>query len=319
MVLKPGPVIPEEIRGKNNNPVQINEKNLSSAKTVSTQGKTVNTQAKTVPQSVPLQPGSAVLNAASLGLPKDILSQTLLAFTKFFSIAPKPDLLNALRKEVLASSSSSPENAKERNGLEARTLAALAAAGKGVILDPDCLERYSITADRDDFRDDFDKGDSRNDFYNGDSGKKSGEDSSDASGDQTNDDFLDFLNRIPDKNGRRWIVIPFTYAEEDTELKVLVRALVKEPSSSLENINNEGWIIADINGPKRNWRFILKKADNLTAYIGINPGLPSKDVKDLRELIKKMGFPDINIHNGEELFLAEILGNVLLPSLYEEV
>ena len=132
----------------------------------------------------------------------------------------------------------------------------------------------------------------------------------------------DFLNPIPGKNGQYWMVFPLiytnynntndNYSNEGTELKVLVRILIKGDIFSL--------VILDISGPERNWRFLLKKSEEgSSADVSITPGIPAKDVDSVREMIKSMGFSNINIRNDQELSLLEELDLEVLPSINKEV
>ena len=265
--------------------------------------------------------------AAALGLPQDVLSITLLTFARLFSLAPGADLMANLRKEVLGSGSSSPKTEKEKAVLEAKALAAIAALDKGVILSRDSLEAYAAVADSGEFSRKHKNQKDKQDF----SEQKEEPETRDLQElfenfEQNGNDehSLNFLNRIPGKNGQRWIVWPFNYSSGGTELKVLVRLLIKEPR--INPLGSGGFIIADITGPKRNWHFFLNKSAEakLEADISVFPALASKDLKALRkemeDFFKNLAAEtEVRIHNGEESpSLAEELGNEIFPSINKE-
>ncbi|GHV00244.1 hypothetical protein FACS189483_10180 [Spirochaetia bacterium] len=75
--------------------------------------------------------------AQALSLPQDGLSAALIAFARHFTLPLDPALLLKLRGEALAN----PRAGK--NEREAATLAAVAAADKGVQLTPEALNRYA--------------------------------------------------------------------------------------------------------------------------------------------------------------------------------
>jgi len=246
------------------------------------------------------QPSAVVIKQVlqSLGLPHDALSRALLVFSAFFSITPEPALLSALRKELLSSGTSSPKTGKEKNALEAKVLAALASADKGVVLSEESANFYAAIPGNMDFQErrqpDRDK------------------------------NFLDMMNKISGKNGQKWIVWPFNYKLEGIELNVLVRILIKEPLSIKEPSQEEGVIIIDIDGPKRNWRFILNRSgtgsvQTMTADIGVFPELNETDIAGLRKEMKRNGFTGIRVYNGRELLLSDFFGIQALPSVNKEV
>ena len=259
----------------------------------------------------------------TLGLPQDTLSYTLLTLARLFSLKPDPASISNLRKEALASGSSTPKSSKEKAALEAKALALLAAADKGVVLSKESLTAYAALPDRDENQrqgykpwnftgEQPDAEDLKRQFGNsgGNSNQK-----------ETKDDFLDFLNMIPGKNSRRWIVWPFNYAAGGTELRVLLRILIEEPLCGSKKSPDEALCFMDIAGPRRNWRFLLSKTgEKQSAVLSIIPGLPPADIRIIKkELIKELGLNDFRIRNGEELPLAEELGAPVLPSLNEEV
>ena len=283
-----------------------------------------------VPSPLPVLTGGEVFKSAvaSLGLPQDVLSITLLTFARLFSLTPGPDLLASLRKEILASGSSSPKTAKEKAVLEAKTLAAVAASDKGVSLSRESLEAYAGISDNGDFTREHKRREERHHFFWQKDEIETGdlqELFEDSGQNGQAGDLFNLLNRIPGKNGQRWIVWPFDFSAEGTELKVLVRLLIKEPRSN--TIAGGGLLIADITGPNRNWHFFLNKSDTgkLEVEITVLPGLAPKDLKALKK--ETEGFfgslaaeIEISIRNGEDVpSLVEELGYEALPSINEEV
>ena len=283
---------------------------------------------KTTPQNTQVSAGltgaEALKTAAlALGLPADALSRALLAFSGIFSITPDSALLSRLRKEILDSGTSSPKDSREKLQLEAKTLAALAAFDKGVVLGRESLRLYSAVPDSGDFSGDDFFGESNDPDDHG-SGRQP-----DAQGFQQffqdfnrggseKDRLFGYLNRIPGKNGRHWAVWPFNYSRGGTELKVLVRILIKEPFFSLNRKDDDNLVIVDITGPKRNWRFLLRTGEELTSDVSIVPGLPRSDAGKLtRYLAEECGIK-CRIHNGRELLLADEFAEAL-PSVNEQV
>jgi len=243
--------------------------------------------------------------ARILGLPLDSLSVSLIAFFRFFSLSPDPSLLRTLRREILSSQkTSSPGTAKGKAALEAKALALVSAFDKGVELSKDALERYAGYFEPRVF--------------------SQGEDGKDA---EKKDDLLDIMNSLPGKNGRYWKLIPFKIDVGGTELEVFLRLLKREPLCPGES----EYVIADIAGPKRQWRCILEKTgEKLRADIRIFPGLPAKALRKLEgeagrflkgsEMGDFSGFDEVKVRNGEEMpSWMEDLCNKRLPSVNEEV
>ncbi|GHV81129.1 hypothetical protein AGMMS49944_29200 [Spirochaetia bacterium] len=75
--------------------------------------------------------------ALSLGLPRDKLSSSLLSFMQFFSLPLDPKLIQRLRQEVLSL------NLMPGDRIRQGALAATAAAGKGITLSAEALEKYA--------------------------------------------------------------------------------------------------------------------------------------------------------------------------------
>ena len=274
--------------------------------------------------------------ARTLGLPQDTLSVSLIAFMRFFSLSPDPSLLRTLRREILSSQkTSSPGTAIGKAVLEAETLAMVSALDKGVELNQDALKRYAGYLEPMTFAHDTDAQDSseqgageenpREDLPNAEELRLIAEEQ--ASDSDQKDDLLDLMNSLPGKDGKYWKLIPFKINIGGTELKVFLRLLKRGPICPGES----EYVIADIAGPKRQWRCIFEKTgEKLRADIQVYPGLSAKALKDLEGEAERFlkgsaagnfsGFDEVKVRNGEEMpSWMEDLCNKRLPSVNEEV
>jgi hypothetical protein len=280
---------------------------------------------KFVPAGECFVPGRELFSrtAAALRLPQDTLSLTLLAFARFFSLTPEPSLIGKLRRELLtAGRPSMPADKTEAARLEAEALGALAAVGKGVRLGPEALERYaaclsggfsSFSREKDSPQGQKQDAPDREELPLPEELKILGEK---AAG---KDALLSWLNRLPGKNGQRWMVFPLDFTVRGTELRAFVRILIEDSLFS---------VIADVAGPKRAWRFFLEnRASTVSTDIQVFPGLSPAGLKALeKEAERFLGTEafgpstELRVHNGEELpsWAADLFEKVL-PSINEEV
>jgi hypothetical protein len=184
----------------------------------------------------------------SLGLPADRLSATIVSFAKFFSLPLEPSLLAKIRRQVLTPEHM-PEQAKTQApaaemgrtpymgtavSREALSLAAASAAGKGVELTRQGLKRYAAAFEAE---------------AEGGPAPEAG-DSPDSEGQSLpekwsivpgaefkekllaaaeRDPLLALLNRLPGKNGQRWIVLPLNFADKESEYRLSFRVLLDNP------------------------------------------------------------------------------------------
>ena len=273
--------------------------------------------------------------AAALKLPADTLNVTLLALSRFFSLPPSQALMTALRRDVLASSDSSPQTAAEKAALEAKAMAAAAALDKGVTLSPEALERYARYLESPSFTEDGEAG-GKNAF--GGDGKKNPQDREEvpdkdelraiAEEEAEKDSLLDFLNALPGKNGQYWAIFPFSITVRGAELRVFLRVLKGTPFFAGENEQ----LIVDIAAPKRQYRCFVKKGNGkLRADIRVYPEVTAKALKSLSKkaggflagagaLAGNMEFEEIVVKNGEETpSWAENWCAECLPSIDKEV
>jgi len=274
----------------------------------------------------PASPTVPLLNAAaSLGLPKDALSAALLVFTRFFSLSADKALLGSLRREILdLQKTSSPGTAEEKAALEARVMAAVIAADKGVYLSPAALERYArFLMPPAILSPNMASPKMTLPFVPRASGEKESPtskaaiSSQDSEGEsleevpepeelraiaetQTREDgFLDLFNGLPGKNGQYWLVFPFDVKIKGIELKVLLRVMRNDSASipGRSSAEGDGQLIADISGPKRQWRFFVKKtAGKFRADIQVCPEYSRMALNHMRKqaerfLVKGGGSP----------------------------
>ena len=319
-----------------------------------------------------VQAGKLFLEAAAnLGLPKDALSAALLVFTRFFSLSADKALIGSLRREILELlKTSSPGTAEEKAALEAKAMAAVVAADKGVLLFPAALERYArflmpvslmtqfmakapegkeapspkAAASSQDkgVRVEKSSGVSRGEA--GDDGVEEMPDADElkaiAEAQMGEDGFLDLLNYLPGRNGQYWLVFPFSVNVKGVELKVLLRVLSDQHGAIPGGlpVPEDGQMIADISGPKRQWRcFVKRNAGKFRADIRVYPEYPQRALDQLRKQAEKFlgkgggfpglkdsgkygGFEEIIVRNGDKIPLwADDLWPDHLPFVDEEV
>jgi hypothetical protein len=201
-----------------------------------------------VPQAAAPRSVSSLIS--STGLPADKLSASIISFARFFSLPLKPELLKNIRQQAFeaAPNASLPEpvpNAEEsepKSGIifknrEALSLAAAAAESKGVELQPKGLEAYAQAVDPDWRRQDGEQGEQRGKRKREDSekGEVSLQMTAAISADGVEkmalegagkEPLLEILNRLPGKDGKRWVVLPFDFSDKGREFKVSLRILL---------------------------------------------------------------------------------------------
>jgi len=321
-----------------------------SVKNVPSKTPTVQTAKSSAPplQSAP-RPVSSLVSAA--GLPADKLSASIISFARFFSLPIKPELMAAIRRQALAQPQSSAtsqtaataqselaksaENASDSGvavkSREAFSLAAAAAESKGVELNQKGLEMFAEAIDPDQQRQDTGNQNqrgrrNRNHNESEEEGASIKTVSLSASGIEEmalessgKDPLLSVLNRMPGKNGQRWIVLPFNFTENDREFRVSMRILLETghaanraicmaldiaESGITENSENERLT------PEKRWLFVLESAnsriDRLSVYL--RPELPPKAQSSLAsELSNLLEIPHerISVKKWTESFPCE--------------
>ncbi|MDR1306755.1 MAG: hypothetical protein LBK74_04185 [Treponema sp.] len=128
--------------------------------------------------------------------------------------------------------------------------------------------------------------------------------------------FLDLINRIPGKNGRRWTVLPFSFTRGGVEFSVTLRVLLKVNSLASTIAEPAGFerLAADIKlspGPanrERQWRIVLERSEK--AYTraavslfmdgNVHTFLPAEQKRLEAELADSLGLPRGRVVFGKE-------------------
>ena len=272
--------------------------------------------------------------AAALGFPKDALSVTLLAFARFFSLSPS--LLGSLRREFLNSGKTPPAlnnqgnetpQGREKTVFEARALTAAAALDKGVTLSPEAQTNYSRylippeTPQEKKTGAEFSPGagGGRNKGGDNEENEKTPEAEkikAIAEEESKKDKLLDFLNKLPGKNSQHWAVFPFRIEVRGIELQVLLRILKRESLLAEES----AFVIADISGPKRQWRcFLRERATGVQADLRVFPNVSERTLKRLKKEAERF-LGEVTVGNRDEsVSWVDDLYTESLPSVNKEV
>jgi hypothetical protein len=246
--------------------------------------------------------------ALNLGLPRDALSASLISLAKFFSLPLDIKLLLQLRQQAL-SLAKTPQGRGREGGpetpdqplagpLRAAVFAAAAAAGKGVILSPEALGSYAaaLAADGRDGETPEDEAEGGRD------GAETPEDGGAAfsaprggsagrlfaEGIEGRFPLLGVLNRIPGRDGRRWISLPFSFESGGVDVKVSLRIVLADTNGIPWNAER---MALDIKTGQRRWSFLLENAPGgdgqlcARAVFGVQPPLKPKAERSLRELL----------------------------------
>ncbi|MDR1249701.1 MAG: hypothetical protein LBK63_10395 [Treponema sp.] len=244
--------------------------------------------------------------ALSLGLPRDTLSAALLSLAKFFSLPLDAKLIRQLRRQALSlpvPEPPSPEGARVparpnlplAGTIRSAALAAAAAAGKGVALSPEALGGYAAALAaglavnlRDETEDE--PGTEGGDMPEG---PKDGPPPFDDShvlveGIEGRLPLLGVLNRIPGKDGRRWIALPFSFRSGDLDYHVSLRIVLADTNSIPWKAER---MALDIKTFRRRWSFMLENPAGKEgrffgrAVFGAQPALNPKAERGLRKLL----------------------------------
>jgi hypothetical protein len=243
--------------------------------------------------------------ALSLGLPRDALSASLISLAKFFSLPLDAKLLLLLRRQAL-SLAKTPSNSGQADSpdqplagpLRAAALAAAAAAGKGVTLSPEALGSYAAALAADD-RDrgapeDEAEGGAERDEPPGDRGApgfsapRRGGGGPFAERIEGRLPLLGVLNRIPGRDGRRWISLPFSFESGGVDVKVSLRIVLADANGIPWNAER---MALDIKTGRRRWSFLLENAPGgdgqlcARAVFGAHPPLKPRAERELRKLL----------------------------------
>ncbi|MCL2127733.1 MAG: hypothetical protein FWH38_05720 [Treponema sp.] len=298
------------------------------------------------------RPVSAILAAMQPALPSaltlDKLYASIISFARFFSLPLKPELIAEIRRQALSQAAlcqddpdtdAAPEAAAKYR--EALALAAAAAESKGAGLGQKALEAFASAIDpgRQKRRGGGDRqGESDREREKREEREKEPREAAgvSASGLQKmaleameKDPLLDLLNRLPCKNGRRWIVFPFSFSQGGREFRVSLRIMLDAGNAARRGGNaagrSPGSMVLDIaesgeNG--RKWLFALEEpAGRLSVFV--YPELPPGALAALeRSLAGETGIPSgqISVKNRTEPFPVEAGSQTeLLRSVNEAV
>jgi len=281
-------------------------------------------------------PRSASALIAAAGLPSDKLSASIISFARFFSLPLKPELMATIRRQALAQPQSQPTAAENAPDLkpadlaaaknrEALSLAAAAAESKGIELHPKGLEAFAEAVDPD-----WQKRHDHGEREHGRRNKNHQQEEENAPGKTSpitatglkemalnaaeQNPLLAILNRLPDKNGRRWIALPFNFSEGGKEFRVSLRILLEaDNQTSHMAATNVAVDIVETSETEteRSWLFALDAANGLPANrlaVYLQPELlPKAHAPLARELSALLGIPleRISIKNRTESFPGE--------------
>jgi hypothetical protein len=297
-----------------------------------------------MPQSAARQTVTRSLSSliSASGLPSDKLSASIISFARFFSLPLKPEILKHIRQQAFtntpnaeppntaaAAKNNAPEAETVINNKEAFSLAASAAEGKGVELQPKGLETYAQAIDPELRR--------KQDGEQRGQRKKNDKDPEEASSQKTaainagnlekmalewmeKNPLLEMLNRLPEKDGKRWIVLPFDFSDNDREFKVSLRILLEtgktENRACCMALDIAVRSIFENDRVEKQWLFVLEPANRLSVYLQpeITPVQQAALVRELSALLEIA--PDrIFIKTKKEPFPfeAEYGDNLLRP------
>jgi hypothetical protein len=286
------------------------QKALSRAVQAQTSAQAASAVPKTPSSSAPQAAARSVSSLiAAAGLPADKLSASIISFARFFSLPLKPELLKNIRQQAFAMTPNvaSPETApaaaeSKQNAHEARALAASAAEGKGVELQPKGLEAYAQEIDPEwrkrqdsgqhDRRRNKDGGEEKEAPLQKTAAITAGSLERTALEWAEKNPLLAVLNRLPEKDGKRWIVLPLDFSGNGHEYKVSLRILLETG----KNVNRAGCMALDIasystveNGKAEKRRlFLFLPANRLSVCLPpeISPKEQTALVRDLSALLE---------------------------------
>jgi len=300
---------------------------------------------KTAQPPSPSPPRPAPLAGSQWLAPTDRLSSAIVSFARFFSLPLKPELVAAIRRQAFAPAMLPQDQAQPANAeapqaaarhREALSLAAAASLGKGAELSPKGLEAYAAAIDpgweeRIAFFERRGSGGQGRQRKQRDSraveartGEKPAASPPDdtvsaqaireaALGSEAGNPLLATLNRLPGKNGRRWVVFPFAFDKGGREFRVSMRVLLEENGPAGERASRMVLDVAECAAesddlPGR-WLFAVERRDDWAGLsVFVQPQQPPKAQAQLaRELSRLMGIPAerISVHDYDGSFPCE--------------
>jgi hypothetical protein len=294
--------------------LQINKtENFNSGKAEPPAKKTTAAKMATAKTSVTISaPRSVSSLINSLGLPSDKLSASIVSFARFFSLPLKAEKLASIRRQAFTETpqtdvkQTTVKNSAASLTLDknraAFSLAAAAAESKGVELQPKALVSFAEAVDPElQKRHDEQKRDQRNkNQEQKDDGTLSKTSAVNSSGleklaleSAEKNPLLYLLNRMPGKNGQRWIVLPFDFSRDGKDFRVSMRILLETRQAS-DSAVLMALDIAETTDVNNRWMFAIEAANNRIAGLSVfvKPDLSPKIHSSIkRELSLLLGIP----------------------------
>jgi len=242
--------------------------------------KTASAKASAVKSPVTIPPASRSVSSLVkiLGLPSDKLSASIVSFARFFSLPLKPQMLAEIRRQAFLPPQTDVKQPIEENqavavkNREALSLAAAAAESKGVELRPDVLEAFAEAVDPDwekrqnpnsqkrERRNKEKEPEDKNTLFKTEVISASVLEKMALEAAEENP-LLCALNRLPCKNGQRWIVLPFSFTRDGRDFRVSIRILLETRQAA-----NRAILMAldlvELGETGKNWLFVLEAADS---------------------------------------------------------
>jgi len=217
------------------------------------------TQPQTAPQVLAI-PRSIASLISSLNLPKDKLSANLISFARFFSLPMKPEQLNEIRKQAFLPKL--PDASLIDKTRSALLLAATAAESKGVELSPKGLEYFAEAIDPE-WEEKQDDGQNKKDKQKDNEEINAAVLQKKANEAEENNTLLSIMNKLPNKDGKRWIVNSFEFNQGEQDFRVSMRVLM--------NGDNAIFTALDITEPDNDNRysFSLEFINNKVNKLGV--------------------------------------------------
>jgi hypothetical protein len=259
----------------------------------------------------------------NLKLPSDKLSASIISFTRFFSLPLKAEQLAEIRRQAFTPARTSETDVKQAiaknsaaelaadKNRAALSLSAAAAESKGVELQPKALVSFAEAVDPEwQRRQDGQKREQRDknrEQKDESSLSKTGVVSSSnleklALESAEKNPLLYLLNRMPGKNGQRWIVLPFDFSQDGKDFRVSMRILLETKQANRAVLM--ALDIAETTNADNRWLFALESANNQPARLSvfISPDLPRKVHSSIKsELSLLLGIPAQSVSVKERL------------------
>jgi hypothetical protein len=159
---------------------------------------------------------------AALALPQDRLSAVIIELARFFSLPLEPGLLSKIRRETRPSNEQAAKP-------ETLSLAAAAAADKGVELSAAALKKYAQALSLDPEQENGPKEENKPETNSRDLitlVKDTAELKNFILQTAEQNPLLRLLNWLPGRNGQRWLVLPFKFAGQGAEYSACIKIML---------------------------------------------------------------------------------------------